>query len=139
MAPTLPKPCTAIRAPSISTPMRRAASDATTNTPRPVASRRPSEPPSVIGFAGHEAGGRLALVHRVRVHHPRHDLLVRVHVRRGDIGIRSDDDADLAGVAARDALEFTTRERTRIDADTALGTAVWHVHRCVLDRHPCGQ
>jgi len=34
----------------MSMPMRRAASQPTTNTPRPVASRRPSEPPSVIGL-----------------------------------------------------------------------------------------
>ncbi len=49
-APTLPKPCTATRAPLISRPILRAASEPTTNTPRPVASWRPSEPPSEIGL-----------------------------------------------------------------------------------------
>ncbi len=48
--PTLPKPCTTMRAPLISRPRLRAASTPTTNTPRPVASRRPSEPPSEIGL-----------------------------------------------------------------------------------------
>src|SRR5580698_2206369 len=55
-------------------------------------------------LAGHDAGRRLALVHRVRVHHPRHDLLVRVDVRRGNIGVRPDDDADFTRVTARHAL-----------------------------------
>ncbi len=48
--PTLPKPCTATRAPSSTSPVRRAASTPTVNTPRPVASTRPSEPPSSTGL-----------------------------------------------------------------------------------------
>ncbi len=49
-APTLPNPCTATRAPASSNPMWRAASRATIVTPRPVASRRPADPPSASGF-----------------------------------------------------------------------------------------
>ncbi len=48
--PTLPKPCTAMRAPRRSMPRRRAASRPVTNTPRPVAFTRPSEPPRCRGF-----------------------------------------------------------------------------------------
>ena len=48
--PTLPKPCTATRAPSMLMLRRRIASRPTTNTPRPVAATRPSEPPSGIGL-----------------------------------------------------------------------------------------
>ncbi|MNV68623.1 hypothetical protein D3C71_1614890 [compost metagenome] len=48
--PTLPKPCTAMRAPSIFRPVWCAASRPTVNTPRPVASRRPSEPPRSTGL-----------------------------------------------------------------------------------------
>jgi hypothetical protein len=50
MPPTLPKPWTAMRAPLISMPIRVAASQPTTKTPRPVASRRPRLPPSEIGL-----------------------------------------------------------------------------------------
>ena len=48
--PTLPKPCTAIRAPSSFTPTFRMAASPVTNTPRPVASARPSDPPSATGL-----------------------------------------------------------------------------------------
>ncbi|MFM2053630.1 MAG: hypothetical protein RL456_1667 [Pseudomonadota bacterium] len=48
--PTLPKPCTATRAPSRFSPRRRAASRPVTNTPRPVALTRPSEPPRWMGL-----------------------------------------------------------------------------------------
>jgi hypothetical protein len=48
--PTLPMPCTATRAPSSGKPMRRAASRPVTNTPRPVALTRPSEPPRCKGL-----------------------------------------------------------------------------------------
>ena len=43
-------PCTATRAPSRFMPSRRAASRPVTNTPRPVALTRPSEPPRCSGL-----------------------------------------------------------------------------------------
>jgi hypothetical protein len=87
-------------------------------------------------LARDHAGGGAADVHRVGVHHPRHDLRVGIHVRRGNIGVRADDDADLAGVAARDLLEFLQRELLRVDADAALGAAVRQVDGRGLDGHP---
>jgi len=87
-------------------------------------------------FARHHAGRHIAADHGVAVHHPRHDLFIRVDVRRRNILVRSDDHADLARVAAGQALQFAARQGLRIDADTALGAAVWHVDRRVLDRHP---
>ena len=83
--PTLPKPCTATRAPSRSRPMRRAASRPVTKTPRPVALTRPSEPPRCIGLPVTTPVAVGAGVHRVRVHHPGHDLAVGVHVGRRDV------------------------------------------------------
>ncbi len=44
--------------------------------------------------------------------------------------------ADLAGVAAGQALQLALGELRGIDADAALGAAVGHVHGGVLDRHP---
>ena len=48
--PTLPNPCTATRAPLRDLPIRASASRVTIIQPRPVASRRPSEPPISTGL-----------------------------------------------------------------------------------------
>src|SRR5579859_4721623 len=48
--PTLPKPCTITRALERLIPSLLQASSHTTITPRPVASRRPRDPPMLIGF-----------------------------------------------------------------------------------------
>ncbi len=48
--PTLPKPCTATRVPSTGMRSRFSASRVTSMHPRPVASRRPSEPPISTGL-----------------------------------------------------------------------------------------
>src|SRR3989441_5362098 len=45
-------------------------------------------------------------VHRDRVHDPCQRLAVRVHVRRGDVLLRSDDDRDFRRIPARHALEL---------------------------------
>ncbi len=56
-----------------------------TEMPRPVASRRPREPPMFTGLPVTTAGHRLPLVHGKRVHHPGHRLLVGPYVRRGHV------------------------------------------------------
>ena len=78
--PTLPKPWTATVALLISMPTCLADSRVTIITPRPVASRRPSDPPSSTGFPVTTPGLGVADMHAVGVHHPRHRLLVGVHV-----------------------------------------------------------
>src|SRR5258708_23873879 len=50
LEPTLPKPCTMTRLPSRDKPSFLIASSHTIITPRPVASRRPREPPILMGF-----------------------------------------------------------------------------------------
>ena len=50
MEPTLPNPCTATRVPAIDMPSFLSASRVTIMQPRPVASRRPSEPPISTGL-----------------------------------------------------------------------------------------
>src|SRR5690606_34478196 len=87
-------------------------------------------------FAGDDAGGGGAHVHRVGVHHPGHDLAAGVDVGGRDVLGRADQDADLAGVAAREAFQFTAREGARVDAHTALGAAVGDIDGGVLDAHP---
>ena len=48
--PTLPNPCTATRVPATGISSRLSASRVTSMQPRPVASRRPSEPPISTGL-----------------------------------------------------------------------------------------
>ena len=62
-------------------------------------------------LAGHHRSRGRAVHHRIGVHHPRHDLFVGVDVGRGNVLVRADDDADLAGVASRQAFEFGFGQR----------------------------
>ena len=55
-------------------------------------------------LAGHDLRHRVADLHRVRVHHPGHRLLVRRHVRRGDVLLRPDDRQELGGEATGQPL-----------------------------------
>ena len=87
-------------------------------------------------LAGDHAGGGFAQVDGIGIHHPGHDLFVGVDVGRGDVLAGADDDPDLAGVAARQAFQFTAGQLTRIDADAALRATIRHVDCRVLDRHP---
>ena len=68
-------------------------------TPRPVASRRPSEPPISTGLPVTTAVDGVADVHGVGVHEPRHDLLVGVHVGRRHVLVGSDRVDDFRRVA----------------------------------------
>ena len=91
------------------------------------------------GLAGDHAERGVADVHRVGVHHPGHGLLVRAHVRGGDVHLGADDRLDLGGVAAGDALELGLRVLARVDGHPALGAAVGHVQQGALPGHPHGQ
>jgi len=88
------------------------------------------------GLAGDNARLGVALMHRDRVHDPGHDLLVGAHVRRGNVLGRADDDADLGGVAAGQALQLVAGERPWVDEDAALGAAVRQVYDGGLPGHP---
>ena len=108
-------------------------------TPRPVASRRPREPPMFERLAGHDGGHGLAHVHGVGVHHPGHGLLVGVDVGRGNVFFRPDELDQLRGVAAGHALQFALRHLVRIADDAALGAAEGNVDHGALPGHPAGQ
>src|SRR3546814_12583682 len=79
-------------------------------------------------LAGYYAGGGGAFVHGVGVHHPGHGLRVGVYIGRGYVFVGSDDYADLAGVAACDALEFPTGVVAGVDASASLGSAQRQVY-----------
>ena len=137
--PTLPKPWTTQRCSESLQPSRSHARATTITTPAPVASWRKTEPPIEIGLPGHDLRHRVAALHRVRVHHPRHRLLVRRHVGRGDVLLRPDERQQLRGEAARDALDLGVRQRARVAADAALRAAVGQPQERALPRHPHGE
>ena len=89
--PTLPKPCTTQRCSASFQPSRSHARSITITTPAPVASCRKTRAADRDRLAGDDLRHGVALLHRVRVHHPRHRLLVRRHVGRGDVLLRADD------------------------------------------------
>jgi hypothetical protein len=78
-------------------------------------------------------------VHAVGVHHPRHDLIVRVHIRRGHVFLRPDGINDLGDVAASERFELAPRHPGRIADDAALAAAEGDVGHRTLPRHPRGE
>ena len=57
-------------------------------------------------LASHNGGNGLAHVHGVGVHHPRHDLLVRIDVGCGDVLLRADELDELSRVAAGETFQL---------------------------------
>src|SRR5437773_24942 len=99
----------------------------------------PGERPSDReGLARDDTGDREALGHRDRVHDPGHRLAVRVHVGRGDVLLRADDDRDLGRVPAGHMLELVLRHFLRVADYSALRAAVGNAHDRALPRHPAG-
>ena len=87
-------------------------------------------------LAGDHARDGVPDVHRVGVHDPGHRLGVGVHVRRRDVLLRADDDADLGGVAPGQPLELLERQLLGVDDDAALAAAVRDPDDRALPGHP---
>ena len=85
---------------------------------------------------GDDLGHGVAALHRVRVHHPGHRLLVRGHVGCGDVLLRADDRQQLRRETARHALELAERHRARIAAHASLRAAVRQPEERALPGHP---
>src|SRR5712664_2041166 len=103
LEPTLPKPCTMTRLPSRDKPSFLQASSQTIITPRPVASRRPREPPMLMGFPVTTAV-TVSHVHGICVHHPGHDLFVGIDVGSRNVFLGADEFDQFGGVASRHAF-----------------------------------
>src|ERR1019366_3920341 len=86
-----------------------------------------------------DGGDRVARVHGVGVHDPRHDLLIGIDVGRGDVAFGPDKIDDLGGVAARDLLQFGVGEDGWVADDSALAAAERNVDDGALPGHPGGQ
>ena len=87
-------------------------------------------------LAGHDRGRRIADVHAVGVHHPRHDLIVGVDVGRGHVLVRADRVDDLRDVAPGQRLELAPRHPRRVADDAALAAAERDVRHRAFPRHP---
>ena len=87
-------------------------------------------------LAGDDLRHGVADLHRVGVHHPGHRLLVRRHVRGGDVLLRADDRQQLGGEAAGEPFELARRHLPRVAAHAALGAAVRKAQERALPRHP---
>ena len=82
---------------------------------------------------------RVAALHRVRVHHPRHRLLVRRHVRRRNVLLRADERQQLGREAPREALELDARQLPRVAPNAALRATVRQSQQRALPGHPHSQ
>jgi hypothetical protein len=78
----------------------------------------------------------MALVHRDGIHHPGHDLRVGIYIRRRDVLVGADQNADLSRVAPGQPLYFAQRQLRRIDGHAAFGAAVGDVDQSTLPGHP---
>ena len=87
-------------------------------------------------LAGHDLRDRVAALHRVRVHHPGHRLLVRGHVRSRNVLFRADDRQQLRRETARHALELAERHASRVAADASFRASVRQSEERALPRHP---
>ena len=87
-------------------------------------------------LAGDDLCHRATLVHRIGVHEPRHDLLIGAHIGRHHIGMRTDERDHLLHISARQVLQLAARQRTRINRDAALRTAIGKTGQCAFPAHP---
>jgi hypothetical protein len=108
-------------------------------TPRPVASLRPRLPPMLIGLPVTIAGTGVADGHAVGVHDPGHDLGIRPHIGRGNIGVRADQGDQFSGITAGETFEFALTERARVNDDPALRAAEGDVGKRTFPGHPHGK
>ena len=75
-------------------------------------------------------------LHRVRVHHPRHCLLVRRHVRRRDVELRADERRELGSQPARDPRHLVRRKLPGVATNAPLRPAVRQAQKRAFPRHP---
>jgi hypothetical protein len=87
-------------------------------------------------LAGDHGRDGVADVHRIRVHNPGHRLGIGVDVRSRDVPLGADQDGQLRGEAAGQALEFAQAELARVDHDSALAATERHADDGAFPGHP---
>ena len=99
----------------------------------------PARPAQRHRLAGHHRRDRVARVHGVGVHDPRHHLLVGVHVRRRHVALRSDEVDDLRRVAPGQLFQFRVGQDVRVADHAAFAAAEGNVDHRAFPGHPRGQ
>src|SRR6185437_10800819 len=87
-------------------------------------------------LARNDSSGRLPDVHRIRIHHPSHNLFVGADVRGRHVALRAKPVRQRRGVAPGDALEFGPREFRRIADDAAFRATEGNIHYSTFPGHP---
>ena len=87
-------------------------------------------------LSGNNGGLSSAHVHAVGIHDPRHDLLVRVHVRRRDVPVRAERVEQIRSVTPRNFFQFDAGQLCHVAPDRALGSPERNIHDRTLPRHP---
>src|SRR5713226_9269138 len=88
----------------------------------------PSRAAEIDWLAGYYSIHRVSRMHGIRVHDPRHRLLVCIHVRSRHILLWPDEIKQLGRVAARHSFQLTERHLQRVTDDAALCAAERHVN-----------
>ena len=78
----------------------------------------------------------MAFVHRERVHKPRHDLRVRIHVRRGHVLVGADESFERGSISSRQSFDFDERHLGRVADDAAFAPAERDADDRALPGHP---
>src|ERR1039457_5958588 len=91
------------------------------------------------GLAGDHGGDRVAGMHRISIHDPRHDFVISVDVGCGHVALGAQELHDLGSVAASEFFQLAQREQIGIADDAAPGAAEGDVDDGALPRHPGGQ
>jgi hypothetical protein len=99
----------------------------------------PERPAHFDRLAGDDRGFRMADVHAVGVHDPRHHLIVGVDVGRRHILLRPDEIDDFGDVPAGQRLQLALRHPRRVADDPAFAAAEGDVRDGALPRHPGGE
>ena len=96
-------------------------------------------PPTADRLAGDDLRHGVPLMHRPRIHEPRHDLLIGAHIRTDDIGARPDEGDHLLHVAARERLQLARRKRAGVYGHAAFRAAVRQAGERAFPAHPDGE
>ena len=75
-------------------------------------------------FSGNNFLERVAYVHRIGIHKPGHDLLIRPHVGSQNVHLWTDKRDQLLKVAAREDLELATRKLVRVNPHPSFRAAI---------------
>ena len=94
--------------------------------------------PQLDGLAG-DAGGLVAVLAAVLIHHPGHGLGIGVHVRLRDIAGGAQHHGDLGNVTAGEHLQLVLGHLRGITLDAPHGAAEGDVHHGGLPGHEAGQ